>query len=139
MPILEITDTHVVQQCAICESKFDVAIERLTPSDAGPPIRGGVLALPKCSCGACEFLIHSPVKDPPRSDLGSFEHLHRLAVDALVDAFKERAMGKPSSGNFTDEICGALGADVVAEWFPEGLKIEARNATAAAPANEMTS
>lgn len=131
MPILEITDTHVVQQCAVCESKFAVEVERLTPSDASSLIEGGVLALPKCSCGACEFLIRSPQKEPPRSDLGSFEHLHRLAVDALVDAFKERARGKPPSGKLTDELGAVLAAEVVAEWFPEGLKIEARRDVAA--------
>ena len=123
MPILEITNTHITQRCASCGGTFEVAIEKVKPSDADPKQAPGILALPQCSCGACEFLIRSTDKEATQRNPGSPTHLHRLLVDALVDTVNGRAKADDSKGQLVDEVSSAIGADIVAKWFPEGLKV----------------
>lgn len=84
MPIIELVDNQLVQQCAMCSATRRLDADGL-PTEYGARI----LALPACTCGAVESLIHSPQDEPPYPQPGSVGHQHRVLVDAVIDAVAE--------------------------------------------------
>ena len=127
MPIIEIKEDHVRQRCAKCGNEKNVQAGDLTSgAEAGMP-ETGVLGLPPCACGATEFLIRAPEGEPEHPCPGSFGHLHRMAVDALVDGLRERAKGGHDGKSLAGLVEAQLGPSVVAQWFPDGLHTERRD------------
>ncbi len=86
MPIAEIFANEIVQQCAACN-----ATRRLDARELQAEEPAAILALPPCTCGAVESLIHSPEGEPPHPMPGSFGHHHRVIVDALLDVLSDGA------------------------------------------------
>jgi hypothetical protein len=125
MPIVEIREDHVRQRCAKCRSERDIEVGALASAAEAGLLDTAVLGLPACSCGSTEFLIRAPDGEPPHPSPGSFGHLHRMIVDALVDGLKERANGGQNAASLARIAEAQLGASLVAKWFPNGLKIDA--------------
>ena len=124
MPILEITDTHVIQRCAGCSATRELSLQELVPVGDSEVLENGVLSLPACACGSTEFLIRAPDDEAPHPDPGSIGHLHRVVVDALVDEVRERLEGGRTTKPFADAMRTRIGSEVVSQWFPRGIKIE---------------
>ena len=122
MPIVRIAADHIRQLCTACQGRREVPFDDLgfTGEPDGPDT--GILAIPPCSCGATEFLVRAPADEPAHPVAGSFGHLHRLLVDALVDALRARSVVPE-----TDVLAAVndnLGSDARETWFPNGLQAE---------------
>lgn len=126
MPILEITDTHVVQHCAGCSTTRELPLQGLFSMEDSQSLENGVLSLPACVCGSTEFLIRAPDDEPPHPAPGSTGHLHRMVVDALVDEVRERLKGDRTTKRFVVAMSARIGSEVASRWFPGGIKIEDR-------------
>ncbi len=127
MPIIEIKEDHVHQRCAKCSAERDIDVGTLAQAAEAGLLETGVLRMPACPCGSTEFLIRAPDDEPPHPSLGSFGHLHRMAVDALVDGLKARAKGGHSGASLARAVETELGAPLVEKWFSQGLITEPRD------------
>ncbi len=118
MPIIEIKHSLIHQHCAACETERQLQASELGAEDAreGLPF---VLKLPRCSCGASEHLIHSPQGEPAYPFPGTFGHLHRLLVDALLEVLVAEAA---SIEPLELQLRKQLGEATVETWFPKGLR-----------------
>ena len=122
MPIVQVSTDHLRQLCTVCQQRRDVPFDSLsfTGEPDGPDT--GILAIPPCGCGATEFLVRAPQDEPEHPLPGSYGHLHRLMVDALIDALRDR-----SATPATDVLAAVndnLTAEALETWFPSGLQIE---------------
>jgi hypothetical protein len=133
MPILAITETGLTQRCAKCSSSHELTFESLDASVESDQLSSGVFALPACTCGSSEFLIHSPKDESEYPAPGSFGHLHRLAVDALLDVLGERPNDTALTDSLLNRINTRLGSTVVAEYFPEGIKLDPQSSSSIEP------
>jgi len=121
MPVIEVRDSGVIQRCSVCERQREVIRTELPQ----PEDDSDALPMPVCTCGAVEFLVRSPRGERPHPQPGSFGHLHRLLVDALHAAVRERK-GAGEDGLAT-AVARALGGER-AKWFPRGPKIDGATA-----------
>jgi hypothetical protein len=115
MPILQIETDSIHQSCAKCSTTRTLPLSDLAIDEQSP----GIVSLPPCDCGAVEYLISAPC-DEVHSSPGSFGHLHRLLVDAIHSALESAE----SSAPLARRAASAIGAENVATWFPNGLRIE---------------
>ena len=122
MPIVQVSTDHLRQLCTVCQQRRDVPFDSLsfTGEPDGPDT--GILAIPPCGCGATEFLVRAPQDEPEHPLPGSYGHLHRLMVDALVDALQLR--DADSAMDVLAVVNENLGVDAVEKWFPNGLQAE---------------
>jgi hypothetical protein len=135
MPIVEITNRSVNVCCAACEKCTAVDFDQLVLVELEASTASGILPLPHCACGAAEFLVHSPAREPPHYAPGSHAHLHRLVVDALVDAIVARKT-EGSDLSLGDAVRAKLGSDIIAQWFKDGLKVVDQRTREPTPTNE---
>ena len=123
MPIRELFSDHIQQECYPCGAvrdialaDFEVGVKRESQESAQ------LIQLPRCPvCGAVEFLVAASAQE--QLIPGSFSHKHRLLVGALYAQMVR-------SGRQIDGLAPAAlseiepAADVLKEWFPNGLRLE---------------
>jgi len=119
MPIIEITESQLVQRCEACSKTRGLGLDDLHPTDEG----GTVLAIPACPCGAVEFIMGAPDDEPEHPAPGSFGHRHRLVVNALVDTVRRRAKGE-AGGPLDTAVTQHIGRSDLSKWFPDGVRLE---------------
>lgn len=123
MPIIAIEEDSLRQRCALCETERLLTLDELPPHEAIPE---GMLVLPACGCGAVEHLIQAPAGEPEHPEPGSFGHLHRLLVEALVEearAPKQRAARVDRA--LRSRIEARIPSAQRERWFSNGLRSEA--------------
>lgn len=125
MPIREIRDTNIDQECAKCGalhtlafSALEVGVVRDTQANSK------LIPLPACAtCGATEFLMRSPdaaVHPAP----GSYGHMHSV----LVDELHAKLVKANRIANGIDSKTVTLkepSAETIGRYFPGGLKLAA--------------
>lgn len=132
MALNEITDVDVRLRCGRCSVDTRVAITTLVVG----VVRNGtpderVIALPACAtCASNEFLMRTPDDDPAYPAPGSYGHLHRMLVDHLhadlINRDKMITEVRTKIGTNKAAFIRPLTADLIARWFPAGLKIDPR-------------
>ena len=106
MPIRELHDDGVTQECIACGRIHHLELDALGLDAAPAADAQPVIRVPPCDCGAHEFLIVPEAEHPTP---GSFAHLHGLLVRAL------HARVANSDG---DEATKELH-----RWLPDGLRL----------------
>ncbi len=125
MPILEMHEDRIDQECAKCGEVHQVALDDLTAGVknevlTAPPF----VKLPQCSnCGAQEYLARSPDDEPDHPSPGCFGHLHRLLVDNLHAKLVEREQVTEGVEMETVKPRKKL-KDELKKWFPKDFKLE---------------
>jgi hypothetical protein len=123
MPIRELRDTDIDQECAKCGtvrtlplSAVEVGIVRDNQANSK------IVPLPPCAgCGATEFLVRSPDGEEYPAP-GNYGHLHRL----LVDELHTRLVKTNRVANGIDARTVATKeptAETMGRYFPGGLKL----------------
>lgn len=142
MTIREIRTSDFDQECVKCGavravtcSSVEVGVARDNRIDSR------IVPLPPCpTCGATEFLLHSPTGEEHPTP-GSYSHLHRVLVDELQAKFAEVTGETTRSPNKTfliRRITEALEADdaKTAKANEPEADVEATAQTEPAPARE---
>jgi len=132
MALHEITDIDIRVRCGRCSLEVR---PQLTTLSVGV-VRNGtvderVIPLANCAtCGSNEFLMRTPDDDPPYPSPGSFGHLHRLLVDhlhaELINRDRMITEVRTKIGTNKAAFIRPLTAELIAKWFPSGLKLDAR-------------
>jgi len=114
MPIIQLTETLVTQQCVVCDAERDIQVDTLTLGMLTP---GGVedtvsILMPRCACGAYEQLVRSLEAAPLSMQGHPLEH--RKAVNALGERLK-------SLGNTHEQLVHNFAAEPPASNLPSVL------------------
>lgn len=129
MAIQEITETEIVQRCAVCDGENRVSVGDLAVGiERDDQAEDGVIQMPECPrCHAREFLLRSPGEEQEHPSPGSAGALHRLLVDELhselvkkgrvIGRLKERVSKVPTR---------PLPSATRAALFKDGLKLPSR-------------
>ena len=123
MPIREIRETDLEQECIRCGAVLAVAFTELQVGAArSSQIDSKIIPMPACpTCGACEYLIRSPDNEEYPTP-GSYGHLHRILVD-LLHARLVKA-GRVVSGLDAKIVpLREPSQEVIDRWFGKGLKL----------------
>jgi hypothetical protein len=123
MPIRELRDSDLDQQCANCGAVAAIGVDDLAVGVAhDTQLNPALVGLPPCAaCGSTEFLIRSPDGEEHPAP-GSFGHKHKLLVDKLHARLVQRgqvALGLDAAKVTTKEPPEA----VMDRWFKDGLKL----------------
>ncbi len=125
MPVIEILEDNIKQQCVSCREIHDISFaDIMVGVRHNSQIDEKIMPLPACKqCGAQEFLFCPSDDEPEHSAPGSFGHLHRLLVDILHAKMVER-------GNVIPDIdprsilTHKPAAEVINRYLGKSLKIK---------------
>ena len=129
MAIQEITDTEIVQRCAVCDRENRVALANLAVGvEHAEQVEDGVVPLPECpTCRSREFLVRSPASEQAHPAQGSSGHLHRLMVDELHSQLVKKGRVVARLKDKTAEVfTRPIANEAKQRFFDKGLKLPAR-------------
>ena len=123
MPIREIRDSDLDQQCASCGAITAIPLDNIAVGvQHDTQVNASLVALPACSaCGSTEFLVRSPDNEEHPAP-GSYGHKHKLLVDDLHARLVER--GRVAAGLDAVQVATKKPApEVMDRWFASGLML----------------
>ncbi|MBN2528954.1 MAG: hypothetical protein JXR76_21375 [Deltaproteobacteria bacterium] len=125
MPLREIRDTDIEQECDVCGAIHAVPEDDVTVGvETEGQLDARVIPLPPCAnCGATEYLISSADNEAEHPSPGSFGHRHRLMVDALHSKLVNK--GRVAAGIDTAKAKGKeRTTDELNKWFKGSMKLQ---------------
>lgn len=120
MPIREVLDETIEQECGHCRSVHKVPYLQMSVGLALEGLADDMsVILPLCpSCGAQEFLFAFEGDD---SFPGSYGHLHRLLVNIVYRRLIDEDVVKSSLSQ--KNLPQVADSEVLHKWFPNGFRL----------------